>query len=252
LEDSVVTDNSKNRIVLRSIEAEVVSHRVWAVPANALLIKLPGHREVLSSREGYKKVNAICNCYLPKALWPKFQDEPEKWEPYLQSVLDHRGVQRDDTAALSTGVSMDHLAWQEASFEELWALAFVTAGVSSNAMRIGKDKASTVERNGAFDHAGTINTIVFTSVCLDLTPLAASFITITEAKNIALQEMDVRSTFTPAWQAKGTGTDQIVVGSGTSGRCRYVGGHTKLGEIIAQAVTGATVRAITNSLKAAG
>lgn len=236
---------------LHGIEAEVLQHCVSGVPANALVIKFPEERNVLSSRDGFKKVNSVCNCYLPKALWPMFHDQPESWEPYLQAVLDEAGVRPDETTALSTGVDMQFAAWHEESFGDLWALAFVTAGVSSNAMRIGKDKASTLERNGEFESIGTINTVVLTSACLDLTPLAASFITVTEAKNIALQEMDVRSTFTPSWQATGTGTDQIVTVSGAGDVCRYVGGHTKLGEIMARTVTEATVRAIRNSLKGA-
>ncbi|MBI2850632.1 MAG: adenosylcobinamide amidohydrolase [Chloroflexi bacterium] len=237
-------NNGVNKIELHGVKAEVIAHQVWGVPANALVLKLLEARNALSSRDGYRKVSAICNCYLPKALWPKFHDEPDKWEPYLESVLGEAGVRPDEATALSTGVNMDYLAWQEETYEELWALAFVTAGVSSNAMRIGMDKASTIERNGAYDKVGTINTILFTGSQLDLTPMAASFITITEAKNIALQEMNVRSSYTPEWLATGTGTDQIVVVSGKGDKCRYVGGHTKLGEMMAQTVTAATISAI--------
>ena len=233
---------------LHGIMAEIISHRIWDVPANALVLKLPEATNMLSSRDGFRKVGACCNCYLPEALWPVFHTA-DNWGTYLKAVLSESGLSPDEATALSTGVNMDYVAWQEEVFEELWVLAFVTAGVSSNAMRIGKDKASVIERNGVFDKVGTINTILFTGAQLDLTPLAASFITITEAKNIALQEMNVRSSYTPEWQATGTGTDQIIVVSGKGSRCDYVGGHTKLGELMALAVTSATVRAIKNSLK---
>ncbi len=233
-----------------SIKAEVISHHVWGEPANALVVKLPEVRDVLSSREGYKTVNAVCNCYLPESLWPTFHTASDSWPDYLKEVLSEANLSPDKATALSTGVNMTNLAWQEETFEELWALAFVTAGVSTNAMRIGMDKASTIERSRIFDKVGTINTLLFTSAQLELTPMAASFITITEAKNIALQEMNVKSSYTPEWQATGTGTDQIVTVSGKGDKCNYVGGHTKLGEIIAQAVTSATIRAIKNSLKA--
>ena len=232
---------------LHGISADVISHETWGVPANALIIRLPQVQDALSSRDGFRKVKTICNCYLPMAIWPEFEKDPSRWDEYLHAVLDAAGVLLEETTALSTGVNMDYLAWQEVQFEELWVLAFVTAGVSSNAMRIGKDKASVVERDAGFHKVGTINTVVLTNACLELAPLAASFITITEAKNIALQELDVKSVFTPEWQATGTGTDQIVTVSGTGGRCKYVGGHTKLGEMIAQAVTAATVSAVKNS-----
>lgn len=234
---------------LHGIKAEIISHRVMGVAANALVIRMP-EAHALSSRDGFRTVSACCNCYLPESLWPTFHTDSDTWTPYLKAVLSGVNLSPGETTVLSTGVNMDYLAWQEEVFEELWVLAFVTAGVSSNAMRIGMDKASTVERHGAFDKVGTINTILFTSAQLDLAPLAASFITITEAKNIALQEMNVRSSYTPAWQATGTGTDQIVVVSGEGSRCNYVGGHTKLGEMMATAVTSATVQAIKNSLKA--
>jgi adenosylcobinamide amidohydrolase len=119
-------------------------------------------------------------------------------------------------------------------------------------MRIGRDKATVVERNGVFDKVGTINTVLITSARLELAPMAASFITVTEAKNIALQEMKVGSCYTPDWQATGTGTDQIITVSGNGPRCDYVGGHTKLGEMIAIAVTSATITAIENSSRVSG
>lgn len=240
------SERAKSKAIgdFHSLKAETISHRVWDVPANALIIRLPAATNMLSSRDGFKAVRAVCNCYLPETLWPAFHTQADNWPNYLREVLKEANLSPEETTALSTGVNMDCLAWQEDAFEELWALAFVTAGVSTNAMRIGMDKASTLERNGHFDKVGTINTIVFTSARLDLTPLAASFITITEAKNIALQEMNVRSSYTPEWQATGTGTDQIVVVSGHGDKCQYVGGHTKLGEMIARTVTTATISAI--------
>jgi adenosylcobinamide amidohydrolase len=146
---------------------------------------------------------------------------------------------------------MEHLGWAEEVYEELWVLAFVTAGVKTNAMRVGKDRASDIERNGQFEKLGTINIILLTNVSLNSAALAASFITITEAKAVALQELDVRSSYNPGWQATGTGTDQIVVVSGKGGRCTYVGGHAKVGELMARAVTSATINAIKKELKVA-
>ena len=146
---------------------------------------------------------------------------------------------------------MEDLAWKEEVFEGLWVLTFITAGVQSNAMRVGKDTASHIEREGVSKEIGTINTILFTNASLDLSALAASFITMTEAKNIALQELGVRSSYNPEWLATGTGTDQIIVVSGSDEKCTYVGGHSKIGELMAQAVTSTTMRAIKNDFKVA-
>lgn len=164
-------------------------------------------------------------------------------------IIVERDLPRNRVAVLSTGVNMDDLAWAGEIYEELWVLAFVTAGVQTNALRIGKDRASGIERNGQFEPIGTINTILLTNAWLSSAALASSFIAITEAKVGALQELDIRSSFNPDLQATGTGTDQIVVVSGRGNKCQYVGGHTKGGELIARAVNRATIEAIKNRFR---
>ncbi len=246
-------EGMKGRVLgeFHGIKGEIVNHQVGGIPANALIIDLPEARKVLSSRDGFRKIKVVCNCYVPESIWQFFHAQPNSWQAYLKEVLQGVDLSPDEVTALSTGVNMEDLAWREEVFDEFWVLAFVTAGVKTNAMRIGKDKASDIERNGQFEKVGTINTILLTNASLDLTTLAASFITITEAKNVALQELDVRSSYNPEWLATGTGTDQIVVVSGQEGECTYVGGHSKLGELMAQAVTSATLCAIKKTLKVA-
>jgi len=233
------------------IKGEVVNHQVRGIPANALVLYLPEVRNALSGRQGFRKVKAVCNCHLPKSLCELMHDRHREWKTYLKEVFNELDLPRDKVAVLSTGVNMKHLAWAEEVYEELWVLAFVTAGIKTNAMRIGKDRASGIERNGQFEKAGTINTILLTNASLNSAALAASFITISEAKVIALQELDIRSSYNPDWQATGTGTDQIVVVSGKGAKCTYVGGHAKIGELIARAVTQATIDAIKKGLNAA-
>lgn len=236
------------------VKAEIASHRVWGVAANMLVLHLPQVSRVLSGRQGYKRVNAVCNCYLPQPLWQKMHDRTGSWGRYFREVLKGALIELelppDRVAVLSTGVDMHHLAWAEEAYEEFWVLAFVTAGVKTNAMRIGRDRASVIEREGGFGPVGTINTIVLVSASLGQAALAASFITITEAKVIALEELNIKSSHNPEWAATGTGTDQIVVVSGSGRRCGYVGGHAKLGELMARAVSRATVDAIKKRLMA--
>ncbi len=237
------------------IKAEIVNHQVWGFPANALVLYLPQVRNLLSGWDGFKKVKVVCNCHLPQSLWQLLHDRQRDWKTYfgeiMRQVLFELDLPPDKVGVLSTGVNMEHLGWAEEIYEELWALAFVTAGVKTNAMRIGQDKASDIERNEQFEKLGTINIILLTNVSLNSAALAASFITITEAKVIALQELDVRSSYNSGWQATGTGTDQIVVVSGKGNECTYVGGHAKMGEIMARAVTSATINAIKKELKVA-
>ena len=235
------------------IKAEVVSHSVWDVPANALILRLPRLTPVLSGRQGYRRVSAICSLYMPEPLWPHLHRGAGSWKGYFREVL--RGAVEQfelplsRVAVLSTGVNMEQLAWDEESCGDEWALAFVTAGVYSNAMRLGQEKKCAAR---GVKKPGTINTVLFTSATLSPAMLAASFITITEAKVVALEELDIKSAYSPHLNATGTGTDQVVAVSGDGPRASYVGGHTMLGELMARAVTRATVQAIQNRWAATG
>lgn len=230
------------------IKARVINHNVWEQPSNALELRFPESRNVLSGRQGYRRVDAVFNCYIPQSLWPIIHQKGVHAETYVRNVVkatDGNGGKPDKAATLLTGVTMDHLAWAEEKYEDLWVLVFATAGVKTNALRIGVDTAGGRERNGQYEKIGTINTIVTTSARLSQAAMAGAFITVTEAKVIVMEDMNIKSYYTPELQASGTGTDQIVVVSGLGDRAKYVGGHTKLGEMMARAST----RAITAALK---
>lgn len=233
------------------IDVDVVYHNAVGVPADTLCIVLPEKRQMLSTRHGYKATDVICNCHVPKTLWDYMHDESRCWqESYgqiMKEVLDERGTTIEHIAFLSTGLNQEKVAVAEEVYEEFWVLAITTAGVKTNAMRVGVDKATGIERNGKFEKIGTINNIVLTNAILEPPTLASSFITITEAKNVALQELDIKSAYDPTRLATGTGTDQIITVSGLEYKYTYVGGHTKLGEMMAVAVTRSTVNAIRNA-----
>ncbi|TFG45975.1 MAG: cobalamin biosynthesis protein CbiZ [Dehalococcoidia bacterium] len=229
------------------ITAEVIHHRIWDEPANALLLHLPEKRHTLSGLQGYRNVSVVANCHIPKPLWMKLHDPKCDWNKYYRQVLKSSKLRSDlsldNATVLTTGVTMNHLAWSKMTSGDLWAMAFVTAGVEGNALRVGVDV-------GRHHHPiGTINTIVIPSTELTQAAMAASFITVTEAKVVALEELGVKSSYTPSYQAKGTGTDQIVTVSGKDERCTFVSGHTTIGALMARAVTAATTEAITKRRK---
>jgi len=230
------------------VTAEVIYHKIWNIPSNALLLHLPEAQRTLSGLQGYRKVSVVTNCHIPQPLWMKLHDTKVDWRIYFRKVLRSSSVDSnlslDNATILSTGVTMEHLAWNEATDGDLWAMAFVTAGVEGNALRVG------VDAGRHHNPVGTINTIVISSVELTQAALAASFITVTEAKVVALEDLGVNSSYTPSLQATGTGTDQIVTVSGRTEKCTYVSGHTKIGALIARAVTAATKEAITKRRKA--
>ncbi|AQX73784.1 cobalamin biosynthesis protein CbiZ [Dehalococcoides mccartyi] len=205
---------------------------------------------LMAKATGLGKARYILNTHIPPELWDFMHDNSADWQTaysvVLEEVLKRYDTDLDNVSFLSTGVDQDNIAWAEETYEEFWVLAFVTAGVKTNAMRIGCDEASGIERNGKFEKIGTINVILLTGSSLETPTLASSYITLTEAKNVALQELDIRSAAHPDWQATGTGTDQIITVSGTGDKYTYVGGHTKLGEMMARAITRAVKQAIRN------
>ncbi|ADJ26204.1 protein of unknown function DUF105 [Dehalogenimonas lykanthroporepellens BL-DC-9] len=237
------------------ITAEIVTHRVWPLEANTLVLHLPEPRPSLTSYLGYRRVTTVCNFYHPKDLWHAIDNRRLTFGHYFRWI--HREALRQivpgqKAAFLSTGVDMKYHAVAEEAFEEVWVQAWVTAGVATNAIRVGRDTAFGIERSGTWqpfdDHRmpapGTINIIVLTSATLGQAALASSFVTITEAKTAALQDMDVRSSYNPEWSATGTSTDQICVVSGNGDECWFVSGQVKLGELMARAVTRAVKAAI--------
>ena len=230
------------------ITAEVVHHKIWNERSNVLLLHLPEQQRTLSGLQGYRKVRVVANCHIPQPLWVKLHDPKCNWRGYFRQVLKASSLgsdlSLDNATILSTGVTMEHLAWSEVAHDQLWAMAFVTAGVEGNALRVG------VDTGRHHNPVGTINTIVVSSVGLTQAALAASFITITEAKVVAIEDLAVKSSYDSSLQATGTGTDQIVTVSGRVEKCTYVSGHTKIGELMAKAVTAATKEAITKRRKA--
>lgn len=221
--------------------AEIIEHSFRGVPIKTLVITFPRPLKVLSSREGFREVRVACNNFNPPPLWDFIHKD---WELYLAEVLADLNLSRAEVAILSTGVDMDHCVVKTEAYQELRVSAFVTAGVESNAMRIGVDEAGGVEREGKFEQFGTINTILLTNARLSEGAMVRAIITVTEAKTIALQDMDIRSSYNPQLQATGTGTDNIIIVSGEGPDISYCGGHCKMGELMARAVTSATREAI--------
>ncbi|MEN8614014.1 adenosylcobinamide amidohydrolase [Dehalogenimonas sp. THU2] len=245
-------NRTKTIATLPGLTAEVADYRVWDVDANALVVKFAETHSTLSGEKGSRRSKIICNCYLPKELCDNLHYSNQDYGVYLKSLAKEIAafyeVDSSDISMISTGVDMRELAHCVETHDELWVAAWVTAGFKHNAMRVGVDRAYGVEINGKYRTCGTINIIVTTNAKLSLATMASSFITITEAKGIALQDLRIHSSFDSSLQATGTGTDQIVVASGNEFICRYAGGHTKLGELMAKSVTKACLIACKKQL----
>ena len=233
----------ERRVEIPGFEAKIIYHTLKGFEVKTLLIDLGEKRRVLSTLERFKYARFIGNHYDPLELSDYIHKNFKAHMEWLPKAL---GI-KDESSFLFTSVDMDKLEIEKASFLDLNMICVLTAGVKSNAMRIGVDKASSYERNGIFEKLGTINIILLTNARLTEPAMLRAIITITEAKTSILDELDVRSSYNPDIKATGTGTDNIIIAPGYGPPISYTGGHSKAGELIGICVRESLRRAISRS-----
>jgi adenosylcobinamide amidohydrolase len=169
---------------------------------------------------------------------------------YRETICSAIDLPPQRCVTMGTAANMNHAAIVSRNFRGLEVIAVVTGGVEANGGRAG-DPASVLETPDGFESLrnqkpaeikpGTINIMVFISQPLTTAALTRVIITATEAKSAALQELAVNSRYSDGL-ATGTGTDQIIVAAPDPEpedeiyRLTWAGKHSKLGELIGQAV----------------
>lgn len=219
------------KLKLENVKAEVLYHKFRNVDVNTLLVSFNQKRRLISTLKGYDTVRFVANSYQPDELSQIIMTDYAAFEEEFPRVL---GIPSKDLSFLSTGANMNNVALCEKSYQDRTVCCLATGGIG-NALRSGVDKADWIEQDGAYAKAlGTINIILLTNVTLTDGALAKTIITATEAKTAALQDMDARSSVSPEKLATGTGTDNMIVVSGTDPdkKVRTTGGHAKMGELI--------------------
>lgn len=202
----------------------------------ALTFKQP--MKVVSTLEGQRSgITIVANHYFPPPSWGIGHKQGR--DALRKSTQRALGFEADSTAMLFTGANMDNLAVVKKTFRDMEIIALVTAGVTGNALRMSADTGAFYEpdRAGKTGKPGTINVLLLSNMRLTPRAMTRAIISATEAKSAALQDMDIRSSYSfTSNQATGTGTDNILVVEGAGGTIDSSGGHTKMGELIARAV----------------
>jgi ABC-type Fe3+-hydroxamate transport system substrate-binding protein/adenosylcobinamide amidohydrolase len=208
----------------------------------SLVIDLKTPMATLSTLEGQKEgIKTIINHYTPPSNWRI--DHNHGIDSIRKRICSALKLNKNKTSILITGADMNNVAVNKESYKKLEVYAFVTAGISSNAMRMGRDE-------GRFYEPGTINIIIMPNMQMSRRAMARTIITVTEAKTAALLDMDIRSSYeNGAYRATGTGTDNVLVLEGKGRFLDNAGGHTKLGELIARAVYKGVKKAIAKQNK---
>ncbi len=227
-------------------QARLVTSTIKDFRNKAVVITFDRPTRIVSTLEGERDaVTTLANNYFPPPAWGL--GHHAALAALRASTLKVLGLNPEHTSILFTGADMDNVAVEKRSYRALQVVAVVTAGVHGNAMRMGADSGTFYPLN-ATDHnnkPGTINIILLNNARMSRRAMTRAIITATEAKSAALQDLDIRSSYArSARQATGTGTDNIVVASGTGPAIDSSGGHTKMGELVARAVYAAVQRAI--------
>ena len=150
-------------------------------------------------------------------------------------------IDSEHMTGLITLALMENVSIVTKAYEGLEVTAITTAGVRTNAVRAG-DSASFCEKNGKF---GTINTIILINVNLGYETLLDAFMTATEAKTVALNDLKIPSQYSNGY-ATGTGTDGLCIFSNleSDNVLTNAGKHSKLGELIGICVIESVKKAI--------
>jgi len=216
-----------------------------------LVIRFPEKRRTLSTTDGFVNAQAAINHAAHPQLWMKMYGEMQTKHEFggnvyvrniQEKVAGNLGLKRKEVAQMSTAADMDNLAAVTKVFKPFIVTALVTAGAKTNAQRTGVDEGTYIEGD---EPKGTVNILLLTNARLTDGAMARALITITEAKTAAFEDLRIPSSYTKGVQATGTGTDSIIVTSGTTGpKVTYTGGHNRIGELIGKAVYEAVIEAL--------
>ena len=209
--------------------ASIIESRIMDFVHRTLVIDFKTPQRIVSTVRGERHgIEKVGNSYSPTPTWSIYHMLGfEKSQEDLFNVLK---LDKDKTEIMLTGADMNNVVIKTASYRDMTATAIVTAGVESNALRTSKD-------TGAWYEPGTINILLMTNHKLSDQAATRAIVTATEAKTAALWDMDIRSAQSRAFSpATGTGTDSVIVISGEGVVLNGSGGHTKMGELIADAV----------------
>ncbi|HEY3425052.1 MAG TPA: adenosylcobinamide amidohydrolase [Negativicutes bacterium] len=168
------------------------------------------------------------------------------YEEHMRLVAQDVGLIPDTVAGMGTAASMENVAIQSESYENLTVTALVTGGVEVNGGRVG-DPATYFKPidKTTFHKPGTINIILLMDADMPPGTLARAMVTCTEAKTAALQELLAGSNYSNGL-ATGSGTDQTIVIANPASPLylESAGKHSKLGELIGRVVKQAVKEAL--------
>jgi adenosylcobinamide amidohydrolase len=226
----------------------------YRIERKTLIVDLGSVRSIVSSaprsggftRARYILNHQVANNPIGRDRWgtdagARFPD-PSRTLSKLATSL---GI-RNRFVGLMTAVSLSDLVAMRAASDHVWVEGFVTVG-TANAVRVGEPAMPSPRTDGPA-HPGTINVILVTNARLSVSAMIGMVQVATEAKTAVLLHAKVKS-WTGRSGATGTGTDAVVVVSGSGPPSRYSGTHTTIGELVGRVVEAAVTEGLTRYVR---
>ena len=204
------------------------------VDKNKLVILSKRSLKVLSSavlNGGLTKANAIININVSEHRDEEIHKNPED---ILKRAVAELDLDSEKVVGIMTAADVRKVEAVDKRQQGITLSTFVTAGVDVSATA----GETTVSKQNSLNisKAGTINIILIIDGNLTESCMVDAVKTVTEAKTVALRELDLRSFFSGDL-ASGTVTDTVVVACTKRGKpLEYAGTATVLGELIGRSV----------------
>ncbi len=181
---------------------------------------------------GLVEANGIINVQVPEGSGSDKDDM--HWsgpENFLINAANQLQLPKDKVVGLMTAAKMKNMVASTEKYDAVILTVFVTAGATV-AVAAGEPAAS----KSQLRKIGTINIIVVVDGNLTDGSMVEVVKTVTEAKTVAIRELDIRSRFSGDL-ATGTLTDSVAVACTKKGEpIQYAGTFTIIGELIGKCV----------------
>ncbi len=182
---------------------------------------------------GLIEANGIINVQVPEGSGKDMADM--HWngpENFLINAANQLQLPKDKVVGLMTAAQMKNVVASTKKYDNVTLTVFVTAGATV-AVTAGEPAAS---KSSQLQKIGTINIIIIVDGNLTDGSMVEVVKTATEAKTVAIRELDIRSRFSGDL-ATGTLTDSVVIGCTKKGdSIQYAGTFTIIGELIGNCV----------------
>lgn len=182
---------------------------------------------------GLVEANGIINVQVPEGSGSDKSDM--HWsgpEDFLVKAAQELKLPKEKVVGLMTAAKMKNVVAFTEKYDGVTLTVFVTAGATV-AVTAGEPVAS---KSSQLQKIGTINIVVIVDGNLTEGCMVEVVKTATEAKTVALRELDIRSRFSGDL-ATGTLTDSVAVGCTKKGEpIQFAGTFTIIGELIGKCV----------------